>query len=950
MTDERDPHPEHEEHEEHDDPVISSRVPTSGSARADGDVAGAGSGVRGAIQHVVESVVDFSIRRPFLVVLIAIGILIGAKQYTTRLELKSDFLELLPRDSPGFIAFEQQLKRMGGGASLNIIVESPDRKANERYIDEIARRVVAMAEARKKCVVDACGTAFIEEDLRDTKKSGPTCAERCGPELISYVESGTKEVRQFFEGNKWLYADLADLENADNTLDRQIAIKSGMVSNLEGDDDDLGGDKGDKKKPAAADGGAADAGSEKKSALGMDEFHDRWEQKGHKNDDFPTGYFATTDGTMLGIRIVSPTTGTGDKGGDLLLKQVEGLVKEMNAPSYHPDMKVGFAGDIPNAIAEKDSIVSEAAYATGIATVLILLGIFTFFRSFSALVVMLFPTTVGIACAYSFATATFGYVNTSGAFLGAIILGNGINYPIVLLSRYREFVARGMTPEAAKKAAVWNAFRAELVGASVAGIAYGSLVITRFRGFSQFGMIGFVGMLLVWLSIIPLVPAIVTIFERFRARPRVAAFVKARDEIFDMPAFSWLFTKVDASGTSGPVIRLIARATEKKPGWFLGLAALITVVALVKIPAFLRDPWEYNFAHLGSSSSKEEGGAGGWSSKAEKVFGGKMNIAGARMLATSAAQVPAVKAQILANDAKDPQGKLVDEVNSIADLMPGTDDEQKAKLAVLDRIRDRLTERVLFDMTPEEQKKLLEMKPPETLRLIEHKDVPPLLRRRFEEKNGTIGTVFYVKFINLSFSDGHNLLRIAKTTDNVTLPDGTVVKTASRSTIFAEMIRSMERDGPLASFASLGAVAVVVIIATGTKRGAIAVLLSLIMGVIWMIGGAAWTDLKLNFLNFIALPITFGIGCEYPFNIFDRSRLLGGDVALAVRRSGGAVALCSYTTIVGYGSLLFADNQALQSFGRLAASGEITCILCAMLVLPSLLHVWKRRKPRRAVA
>ena len=946
MSEEQDPL--HAEEDEHDDPVVSSRV--GPSSRADGDVAAAAGGVRGTIQRVVEGVVDFSIRRPFLVILIAIAILIGAKQYTTRLELKSDFLELLPRDSPGFIAFEQQLKRMGGGASLNIIVESPDRKANERYIDEIARRVVDMAETRKKCLVAACGTAFIEEDLRNTKKTAPTCAEKCGPELVSYVESGTKEVREFFKGNKWLYADLADLENADSTLDRQIAIKSGMVSNLEGDDDDLESPK----KPAAgadagADGAAGDGGvPEKKATLGMDEFHDRWEQQGHKNDDFPTGYFATTDGTMLGIRIVSPTTGTGDKGGDLLLAKVEALVKEMNAPSYHPQMKVGFAGDIPNAIAEKDSIVSEAAYATGIATLLILFGVFTFFRSFSALVVMLFPTTVGIACAYSFATATFGYVNTSGAFLGAIILGNGINYPIVLLSRYREFVARGMTPGAAKKAAVWNAFRAELVGASVAGIAYGSLVITRFRGFSQFGMIGFVGMLLVWLSIIPLVPAIVTVFERFRELPRVAAFVKARDAHFDRRAFSWMFTKVDASGTSGPVIRLIAHVTERKPWWFLGVATAITLVAIVKIPAFLRDPWEYNFAHLGSSSSKEEGGAGGWSSKAEKVFGGKMNIAGARMLATSAEQVPAVKAQILANDAKDPQGKLVDEVNTIADLMPGTDPEQKAKLAVLERIRDRLTERVLFDMSPDEQKKLLEMKPPETLKVIEKKDVPALLRRRFEEKNGTIGTVFYVKFIELSFSDGHNLLRIAKTTDNVTLTDGTVVKTASRSTIFAEMIRSMERDGPLASLASLAAVSVVVIIATGTRRGAIAVLVSLIMGVIWMVGGAAWTDMKLNFLNFIALPITFGIGCEYPFNIYDRSRLLGGNVTLAVRRSGGAVALCSYTTIVGYGSLLFADNQALQSFGRLAASGEITCILCAMLVLPSLLHVWRRRRTKAA--
>ena len=77
----------------------------------------------------------------------------------------------------------------------------------------------------------------------------------------------------------------------------------------------------------------------------------------------------------------------------------------------------------------------------------------------------------------------------------------------MLLSRYRDFRARGMAADEARREAVVNAFRAELVGASVAAIAYGSLTITHFRGFSQFGMIGFVGMLMVWASIVPLVPA-----------------------------------------------------------------------------------------------------------------------------------------------------------------------------------------------------------------------------------------------------------------------------------------------------------------------------------------------------------------------------------------------------------------------------------------------------------
>jgi predicted RND superfamily exporter protein len=103
------------------------------------------------------------------------------------------------------------------------------------------------------------------------------------------------------------------------------------------------------------------------------------------------------------------------------------------------------------------------------------------------------------------------------------------------------------------------------------------------------------------------------------------------------------------------------------------------------------------------------------------------------------------------------------------------------------------------------------------------------------------------------------------------------------------------------------------------------------------------TETQLNYFNFIALPITFGIGCEYPFNVFDRTRLLSNDVSTAVSRTGAAVALCSYTTTVGYASMLFADNQALQSFGRLAMWGEIACVGMALLFLPSLLHLLLRR-------
>jgi len=843
--------------------------------------------LRSTLQRLVFGLVDFGEKKPWLVLGAALVMLAACWGYARKLEVRSDVMELLPRDSPGFKAFEHRLSRIGGRATITVLAESPDRASNERFIDALDAQLRSVIDERARCAA-TCTTR---------------CVEVCGPDAIAFVESGTREVRAFFQENKWLYADLKDLEEADNTLDHQIAIKSGLVEDLE-------------------------SGEEAQEALGMDKFRERFKARANEKDDFPTGYFASPDGKQIALWIVSNGAGMGGSDDEKLYARVQKLVEALKPSSFHPEMKVGFGGDIPNAKAEKDSLITEAVTATTIAGLLILFGIVWFYGSLWSIPLVFFPPLFGIGCAYAFATAKYGFVNSSGAFLGAIILGNGINYPIVLYSRYKEFRARGMTPDVARKEAVWNAFRAELVGSTVASIAYGSLTVTRFRGFSQFGVIGFFGMLLVWISMIPCLPALLVLLEKLQAKlPRLLREKEAT---------------VDEDGARGPVSRIVGDATERRPTLFVALAAVLTLVALWKLPGFLRDPWEYDFDKLGSKGARQSG-AFQISAKAGKILAGTKNLEGALVLADKPEQVPLVKERILANDAADPKGSLIDAVTTIADYLPGTPEQQRAKLEVLDRIRDRITPGVLARLREDEANKLREMIPPSSLRVIEPKDLPAFVRRRFTERDGTLGTPFYIRYRHgVSRNDGHILLRIAATVDGIVLPDGTRVDTASRSTVFAEMIRSLERDGPLATGVSFVCVVIVVLLATGSKRGALAVIVTLVLGVTWTLGIAALLGTRLNFLNFVALPITFGIGSEYPFNIYDRSRLLGGDVTSAVKLHLGAVTLCSYTTIIGYGSLLFADNQALQSFGRLSIAGELACVCGALLFLPALLHLMKR--------
>jgi uncharacterized protein len=172
------------------------------------------------------------------------------------------------------------------------------------------------------------------------------------------------------------------------------------------------------------------------------------------------------------------------------------------------------------------------------------------------------------------------------------------------------------------------------------------------------------------------------------------------------------------------------------------------------------------------------------------------------------------------------------------------------------------------------------------------------------------------------------------------------------------VIRAIEHDGPRATVLSFAGVVVLVLVAFGLGRRSVRslsdagwVLASLLVGVLWFGGLAGALGLRLNMLNFIALPITFGIGVDYSVNVFQRRRLdHARSIADIVRTTGGAVALCSLTTIIGYSSLLIARNQALISFGLLAVLGEVACLATSLLAFPAVLRWRELGREKRSAA
>ena len=80
------------------------------------------------------------------------------------------------------------------------------------------------------------------------------------------------------------------------------------------------------------------------------------------------------------------------------------------------------------------------------------------------------------------------------------MIGNGINFGLMLLARYLEQRRAGQDVQQALVEAVHGSYRPTLVAAVAAGASYGSLVVTNFRGFRQFGAVGGLGMVLCWVA------------------------------------------------------------------------------------------------------------------------------------------------------------------------------------------------------------------------------------------------------------------------------------------------------------------------------------------------------------------------------------------------------------------------------------------------------------------
>ncbi|HWO23049.1 MAG TPA: MMPL family transporter [Kofleriaceae bacterium] len=695
--------------------------------------------------------------------------------------------------------------------------------------------------------------------------------------LVDRFAYHVRAERQFFQRAWWLYLEPADLALIRDRLERKLRwAKNPLLIDI---DDDR---------------------------ASLDELDARLRHRARQIDRYPDGVFMSKAGDLVVVLVWPPGTLFREHAGEALLARVQSLVRALPAP---PGLTVRYAGQIHDAITERAALESDLAWSSGLCVVLIGVAVAAFYGRLRAVPLMAAPALCGVAVALGVAQLAFGQLNTSTAFLGSIILGNGINAAIIQLARYEEERARGASLTAALERSVAHTIRATAAAAFAAATAYGSLVFTRFRGFSQFGAVGAVGMVAAWLATILVLPALIAGLDRRRA-----VAIRRRGVAF-----------------GAPFARLVGRA----PRAITALAAALSLAALAVLVPYLHDPFEYDLRRLRSVQHPDDVAL---AARIEQIFG---TLLPTIVVADRPEQTAEIAATLRRRS--DQAGGVFGQIVTLDSLLPGTPAEQRDKLAVIAQIR-ALIHGNTVPLSGAEAAQLARWDPPADLAIVTAESLPPALVQPFRDLRGElVPLVVAYRADRISYWNGHDLLRLASIARTVELSDGARVHGAGNAVVFGAMIEAILRDGPIATILSFAGVALLIVFLARGARGAALVLAALLTGVLWMAGAAAAAGVRINFLNFIALPLTFGIGVDYAINIYLRHRLEGqGQIARTLRATGGAVALCSLTTTIGYASLLLADSQALRSFGALAILGELACLLVAVVVLPAWLILRRR--------
>jgi len=231
------------------------------------------------------------------------------------------------------------------------------------------------------------------------------------------------EEQRFFKARQLLFVDLPDLVRVERYLKERTAYEKRVFFNIPPESE-----LPPPPKP-----------------LDFDALRKKYQAQGIRM--VPDGYFATADQQVRLLITYMP--GKGLRRAQKMKTAVEHAVASLPPAGFAPDLQVRYTGNVENLLEESAALVADLEFSTAVVLLLEILVLLIFFRSWLGTLALLASLLAGVFWTFGLSYFLISFLNANSAFLASIIIGNGINFGIILLARYLEERRRGSNNEEA---------------------------------------------------------------------------------------------------------------------------------------------------------------------------------------------------------------------------------------------------------------------------------------------------------------------------------------------------------------------------------------------------------------------------------------------------------------------------------------------------------------------
>ncbi|HSA58927.1 MAG TPA: MMPL family transporter, partial [bacterium] len=638
----------------------------------------------------------------------------------------------------------------------------------------------------------------------------------------------------------------------------------------------------------------------------------------------PAPRYQNKDGTLF-ASLLKPDWRTTDVNRTQdLLKALGDTVGGLHPERYDPSLNVRFTGPYVKQATQKKILLKDAALVSSLSFIGSLLYLIFHFRRKRAVFLIGVPLVMSQIWSLGAAYLLFGSLNLFSSATCAILLGLAADYGIHFYSEYQRHRNLGENAEEALATSIGHLGRAFVAASSTTAAAFLALAFSSFKAFRETGLIAGIGILLCGAAFVFVLPPLALLIERrfpekLKARVTSAEWTEERQH-FSRRWMHWVFSPKNLVLT--------------------GAVLLLPFAAVL----FGRLGFDFNLNNImgrpGLQETKELDG------RIDGIFNHSVNPEVA--LAANFEDAKKVAGRI--RDVQDknkatPEGTTIRGALSLGDFVPGN---QEAKLEKIAAIRSLFTPAIVKALTGEDAKAYASLEPMLDPKPITLETVPDQIKSKFQDREGSVGRIVFI-FPNFDMSRADRFMRFVEEIREVRCESCSGPFYASgESTVFYEIVKMLFVQSRYVMGFTLAMLLAALWMNFHSLKATLTVFAPLVVGLLATFGWMALTGLKLNIINMAAIPVILGTADDYGVHFFQRylddpKGSLHDSYSVTFRPILGA----ALTTLIGFGSLAFADMGGIRSFGIVCVVGIGLCTLTTLLWFPALLALQKRRKEKR---